>query len=321
MRAMIFNTVGFICRVVHNVLLRNALTVFVFHDVSDKPSEFMRKYKLSVSPATFDYQIEFIKDNFRIISPDDLLESRIPKKAALITFDDGFRSCFTNAIPILERKHVPCVIFLNMGPIKGEIFWAGLITYLCEKRLDFVEYLRSRVVGKSGRRVLFLLCSEEIVYSYLEEVGQNFSDEVCEFVGGFAREEDIEEAAMKEVVFYGNHLFNHYIPVLMSDERLIRSFVKNREELEKYPNSRNLFSFPFGQPGSCFSERQVGLLIENGAKKVFRSSGTINYDATASYLDRIGLTSYHECSAKIWFEMFRSQLMYFVRKSRYNLLE
>jgi len=299
-------------------LLSRALTVFVYHDISDNPSEFSCTYRLNVSPRLFDYQLCFIKNHFNIISVDDLVENKIPPKAAIITFDDGFRSFFTNAIPILEKHSIPCQVFLNMGPVKKEVFWSGLIAYLCGKRQDFTEYLRSRVKRAVRKRDLFLLCSEEVVYSYLGQIGDDLSDQVSTFVGDFATEEDLERAADKDFVFYGNHLFNHYVPLLMSDRKLMESFRKNKDELETYPNYRNTVAMPFGQPGSCFSERQVYLLLRNGAMKVFRSSGSVNYDTTASYLDRIPLTSWHNSAERIWFQIFRHCLSLPLRKSKLN---
>lgn len=295
-------------RRIHPDVLKNALSIFVYHDISDEPREFSRTYQLNVPPALFDYQIRFIKNHFNIISPDDLLESRIPPKAALITFDDGFRSFFTDAVPVLEKHKVPTIIFLNMEVVKGKIFWSGLITYLCEKKEDFREYLKSSLSKKTNRKPLFLSCRRNLVDSYIKKTGESFEEEVSRFVGEFATEKDLVEASLSPFVFYGNHLFNHYVPLLMSDDELMESFVKNIDELKKYPNYRDMFSLPFGQPGSCFSERQVDLLLKNGAKKVFRSSATINYDTTASYLDRISLTSYHNSSEKIWFQIFQHRL-------------
>lgn len=297
-------------RIIHPSLLDNALAVFVFHDVSDKPSEFCIKYDLNIPPSLFEYQIRFIKKQFNIISPDDLLESKIGPKAALITFDDGFRSFFRNAIPILETHQVPCLMFMNMATIKGEIFWSGLITYLCEKRPDFVQYLKGRTSHNNRHSNLFLKCSTEIVNSYLEKIGDDLGNKVSMFLGDFAEEKDMEWTTNKDFVFYGNHLYNHYVPLLMSDKELLESFNRNNDELNKYPNYRNIFSFPFGQPKSCFSQHQVELLLKNGAKKVFRSSGTINYNATADYLDRIALNSNHNSSVKIWFKIFQHRIRY-----------
>lgn len=287
------------------ITLQGALSVFVYHDVSNNPSEFSRMYNLNVKPEIFDYQLNFIKKNFNIIGPDEFLSNRIPPKAALITFDDGMRSFFVNAIPILEKYGIPAVIFLNMEPIKGEVFWSGLITYLCNKRHDFVEYCAENKVLAKGNMPLYLFCTKEIVELYLRKKQDSFEDEVSDFVGEFATEEDLERAAEKGNIFFGNHLFNHHVPLLMSDEDLLESFSKNANELKKYRNYRDLFAFPFGQPGTCFSNRQVDLVIRNGAKKVFSSTGNINWDISSLYLDRIPLTEFHNSDSRIWFQVFR----------------
>ena len=37
-----------------------------------------------------------------------------------------------------------------------------------------------------------------------------------------------------------------------------------------------MFAFPFGQPDTCFSNRQIELLIENGARKNFSTYPILN---------------------------------------------
>src|SRR3990172_11431103 len=184
----IINLTGFMGGIFHENLLKRTLSVFVYHDVSNHPSEFSRLYNLNVFPTIFDFQIKFIKNKFTIISPDDLLSSPIPPKAALITFDDGFRSYFKNAIPILESHEVPSINFLNMELFHGAVFWSGLITYLCEKRQDFRHYLKGLLSDKifNKKTPLFLFCSRNLVRSYLNIMNISFEKEVSQFVGEFA---------------------------------------------------------------------------------------------------------------------------------------
>jgi hypothetical protein len=285
----------------------------VYHDVSSTPCQFSCSYDLNVTPEIFDYQLNFIKNNFNIISPDDLLEKKIPKKAALITFDDGFKSYFKNAIPILEKNKVPSIIFLNMEPVKGGLFWSGLITYLCTKREDFKDYLKKKLPEESKRKTLFLNCSTELVENYLEETGKSFEKEVRDFVGEFADESDLEKASGNPLVFYGNHLFNHHVPLLLSNEELIDSVLKNENELRNYSCYRNMFSFPFGQPDTCYSEKQIDLLFANGISKIFSSNGRINYNCASDYLYRIPLSSFNNSSAKIWFQIFQKEIRKYLR--------
>ena len=183
LRQFIISLCGSYFNFVNDSLLKDSLTVFVYHDVSEHPSEFSHRYDLNVTPERFNYQIEFIKSKFNMISPDDLLSHRIPPRAALITFDDGFRSYFKNAIPILERHNVPSIIFLNMEPIEGGMFWAGLITYLIEKKEDFKKYLNSSLLEGTSKKPLVLYSSRKIVNSYLGKTGKSFEKEVSVFVG------------------------------------------------------------------------------------------------------------------------------------------
>jgi hypothetical protein len=75
-------------------ILKNKLTVFCYHDITNTPSDFSRENSLNVPPEVFNFQIEHIKRNFNVIGPKQLLEPSIPSNAALLTFDDGFKSFF-----------------------------------------------------------------------------------------------------------------------------------------------------------------------------------------------------------------------------------
>jgi hypothetical protein len=283
----------------------NKLTIFCYHDVSNNPSEFSKKHDLNVYPKVFDYQINFIDNNFNVISPDDLLNEKIPENAALITFDDGFKSYFNTAITILEKYNIPSIILLNMGPIKGEIFWAGLITYLSENSSDFYNYITTYTKCNLKEKPLFLYCSKELVNSFLATKNKTYRDEVNGYVGNFATENDLQSVSTNNLVYFGNHLYNHDVPLLMSDKELLKSYFKNDEELKKYPNSRNMFAFPFGQPDSCFSNRQIELIIENGARKIFSTYPIVNSDTSAPYMHRIPLNSFNNTKARIWFNILR----------------
>lgn len=286
-------------------LLDNALTIFLYHDISDNPREFSRLYHLNVTPELFEFQINVIKKHFNLISPDDLNRSKLPSKPALITFDDGFKSVFKTAVPILERYAIPSLIFLNIGPVKGELFWSGLITYLCNKS-DFVDYLKTVSNGNMDIP-LFLKCSRQIVDKYMDGK-KSLKGEVFRFVGEFASMEDLFNASKSHLIFYGNHLYNHYIPKLMTDNDFTESYKKNEDEIKGFSNYLNMFSFPFGQPGTCFSNKHIDLLTQIGAKKVFTSTGSVNYDRQAYLLDRISLSEHYNSEEKIKFQIIKHRL-------------
>lgn len=301
------SSLGLLLGMANNALLKETLTVFVYHDISEHPSEFSHRYDLNVYPDVFDYQLAFIKNNFNIISPDNIDEAALPPKAALITFDDGFRSFFLNAIPILEKHGVPAIIFLNMEAVLGKVFWAGLLTYLCTKRKDFAAFM-GKNTDVNPNVPLFLSCDRETVEAYLKQLEYPIDNEVIQYVGAFASKEDLERASKKEKIFFGNHLFNHYVPRLMSDEDFLRSFSENEAVLRQYSNYLKMFSFPFGQPNSCFLPGQIDLLKSHGVNKVFSSSGRVNGGRHQFCMDRLALTLFHNSPSKIWFQIFQQSL-------------
>ena len=51
--------------------------------------------------------------------------------------------------------------------------------------------------------------------------------------------------------------------------------------------------------------KQIELLIDNGAKKVFSSYPIVNSDTSASYMHRIPFSHFNNTKARIWFNILR----------------
>ena len=122
--------------------IKNHLTIFMFHDVSYESTTLQRKYSLSVTPDQFIAQLEWIKRNFIIQSPIELLNQQSNLNgSAIITFDDGYLGAFRNALPILKKLKIPSLIFLNIGHInKSKPFISGLVTYLTYNSKEFINF-------------------------------------------------------------------------------------------------------------------------------------------------------------------------------------
>lgn len=297
--------------IIQKNFLENKLTVFIYHDVTNTPSGFSRLFNLYVRPETFQRQIRFVKKNFNIISPKQLLEKKIPPRAALITFDDGFKNYFTQAAPFLEQEQVPSVIFLNMAPILGkEIFWPGLVTYLMYNGKAFNDFIRVKIQKMGLKIPLFLLCKKEWANEYLKQSGNaDIYSRASNFVGDFAGKEDLLNSQHRPYVYLGNHSYNHEVPLLLSDQEFIFSFEKNESLLKNYSNYCPLFSFPFGQPETCFNKRHVDLL-KGKTSYIFYSSGGLNFCQPSFLLDRISLEEFHQCPGRIWHQIIRKLHIY-----------
>ena len=77
-----------------------------------------RSSKLTTTPAAFAAQMDYLARNGYHVLPlshiDDFLAGRVPlpKKSVIITIDDGYRSTFDVAFPILRKHGFPATVFL-----------------------------------------------------------------------------------------------------------------------------------------------------------------------------------------------------------------
>jgi peptidoglycan/xylan/chitin deacetylase (PgdA/CDA1 family) len=90
---------------------------------------------LSMPPHVFDRQMKFLKENnYRVVSSTDLLgflqnEHCLPKKAVVIAIDDGYRSVYNIAYPILQKYGFTATLFLYtdfVGASRNAVTWDQL---------------------------------------------------------------------------------------------------------------------------------------------------------------------------------------------------
>jgi biofilm PGA synthesis lipoprotein PgaB len=90
------------------------VTILSYHEITDPADALIPQY--AVSPTMFVRQMDWLRNHdFHFVTVDDVLADRagkraLPDKAVLITFDDGYRSVYEYAWPILEAWHIPAVI-------------------------------------------------------------------------------------------------------------------------------------------------------------------------------------------------------------------
>ncbi len=87
---------------------------------------------LSVTPEQFQRQVEFLEaKGYRGITFTDLVQAPSPGKVVAITFDDGYRSVLSHALPILKDVGFPATIFLPTDMIGGgPMSWPGIDQWL-----------------------------------------------------------------------------------------------------------------------------------------------------------------------------------------------
>ncbi len=101
--------------------------VFGYHRLEKK----VRRPDTEITPEAFETQMKELQDHkIRVIGMQDFLawkrgEKSIPAHAAIITIDDGYKSGYEVAWPILKKYGYPFTLFIYTEGIKGGKFGGG----------------------------------------------------------------------------------------------------------------------------------------------------------------------------------------------------
>ena len=123
----------------------DSFAVLCYHDVRDALRERPDLYTIETGQLT--QQFAWLRaQGYHVISVDEVIASRrehrpLPDRAVVLSFDDGLRSVYTRAFPLLEAFNYPAVVGL-VGAWLGEPApGAGPVAYPDDKlsRADFLR--------------------------------------------------------------------------------------------------------------------------------------------------------------------------------------
>lgn len=94
------------------------LRVLTYHRVADPGGgPHLEPRLISAAPAEFERQMRYLARRYRAVSPARVLEAvdgvrPLPRRAVLISFDDGYLDFAEHAWPVLQRLGLPAVLFV-----------------------------------------------------------------------------------------------------------------------------------------------------------------------------------------------------------------
>ncbi|MDQ0898341.1 polysaccharide deacetylase family protein [Paenibacillus sp. V4I7] len=97
----------------NDVIYSNEVVVLVYHHIDDQVQG-----SVTISTKLFEKQLEAMqRKGYHFISMDEFKSFKsegtaIHENAILVTFDDGYKSFYTNAFPILKKMRIPAVNFV-----------------------------------------------------------------------------------------------------------------------------------------------------------------------------------------------------------------
>jgi len=110
------------------IFSKDSLHIFFYHRVQDEKDPF---FDSDLDPDAFNWQVKLINDYFTPLNLTDAVQKlkngKLPERAVVITFDDGYKDNIEEALPILKKYQVPATFFIASGFLNGGIMWNDII--------------------------------------------------------------------------------------------------------------------------------------------------------------------------------------------------
>lgn len=238
----------------------------------------------AVRPDWFADQLAYLGRHYEIIALEDLLslfEARqeIPRNAAVITMDDGFRDNFEFAFPLLKRACIPATVFLTTGAVStGLLPWSqrlGVLfqtTPLEEVPAEVPEAKGLWLDSPEARRAAYSLvkpCFRSL--GRIEREERLATLEVTLRVEA-PRDRMLTWDQVREMkangVSFGAHTYSHPLLALISRQEAVWEMERSREDLREQLGLRNP---PFAFPGGSYNVE----LLSEVQRLGFRSAFTV----------------------------------------------
>lgn len=141
------------------------IPILLYHQIASLPRDRDPK-QLAVSQALFERQMAYLHRNgYRCMRLDEVVRSikaglPQPKKAFVLTFDDGFKDLYSTVRPILSRFGFTATVFFVAGCAGRESDWEGQSGILGAPLLSWAE---ARELSRDG----FTFGSHTVTHPFL----------------------------------------------------------------------------------------------------------------------------------------------------------
>jgi len=283
---------------------KSQVVIMMYHRVCPKKDNWSLA---SINPEVFEEQIQYFCRNYEILSLEELTGyikqgKRLPEKAAAFTFDDGYLDNYQYAYPVLNKYHVPAVIFLTTGHISSDkLFWFDKVSYIIhhtnKSHLNLDELGEYSLQAGTENNISAKITEG---LKQINEDRKNFLIDKLKVIAdvdipsGLGKElilswNNVREMNSKDIIF-GAHTVNHPILANMPLPLARWEIIQSKKDIEKEIGKEvNIFSYPNGRFRD-YSPKIVDFIMESKFACAVSVSPQklINSDANVYTLGRIG---------------------------------
>lgn len=284
--------------------VRHDLRVLAYHRVLPRLDQDNFDYDVELVSAweeEFDWQMGHLARHYRVITPRELVRildagKPVPRNAAMVTFDDGYRDNHAIALPILRRHGLAATMFVTTGYLDTpDLYWFDELAYCIkttpEARLQLGPDAALDLAG--GRAQRQLACEQALRYLKVmnNELRQATVKRWIQALRvGLPKQRDAMHGSMswaqvKNLADNGMEIGSHSVthPVLPSvpdDAQLRRELFDSKQDIEARTGQPVVsIAYPVGGPRS-YDERVIRMVRDCGYRLAFTYTAGENHPAS-----------------------------------------
>tara|TARA_B100000579_G_C22829558_1_gene855157 strand:- start:1155 stop:2174 length:1020 start_codon:yes stop_codon:yes gene_type:complete len=233
---------------------------------------------LSISVNRFRDQMHFIKENYDVVSMDEIYKNLIEGNSAFkvaVTFDDGYRDNLLHALPVLEEFKIPATIYCVSRFPEGDTraWWFDLWDEIQQReKLEINEIgkikqfpcssLKEQIQSYKNLSNILIFSTPNKIWVRLNEL--KGGKPMREYPHLFLNWDEIKQLSENKLITIGAHTHSHPNMHLCSEIELRDEIFNCKNLLEsKLGVEVKHFAYPFGGKGQV-SEREIEIVQKTG---------------------------------------------------------
>lgn len=275
--------------------LPNGVYVFNYHRIGDSSLTDFDRDIFSCRQDVFEQHLETIKQHFEIVTTEKLArivnKTKLEKRYALVTFDDGYLDNYTLAYPAMRQKNISGVFFLPTSLISGtDIPWWDEMAFILRSNVgqkvglpgvDELIQLQAQTLDKDIRQFIYRAKRLEnyTAQQVLEHLREQFPDvdsktkaEQQQLFMNWSQVEDMAKGGME----IGSHTINHHILSRLSEDEQRHEIADSKTVIEsELQRTVNVIAYPVGRH-HCFDETTKKIAKQSGYQLGFNNEPHYN---------------------------------------------
>ena len=270
-------------------IYRKQPIILTYHNVLTNEHDFT--VSCHINPDLFEQHIKYLSNNFMCASLTKLLnnqrENDFQPYTVAVTFDDGFFSNLSVALPILEHYNVPATVFVTTSFINRKILNWPEILYAA------LSLSSNTSINYNGKTLSLVTSAEKhSVYQCITKSFKLYSLEKCtEIINQLLNKlsvtkniiyssylyneirmlswEELQILNNSDIITIGSHTVDHSRLAKCSTHDAKTNIADSKQILEKKLGTINYFAYPYGGRQTDYTDEHVAMVKNVGYKAAY----------------------------------------------------